>query len=195
VIPTEKQAASGAYKLVDGTWHKRCRGVAHEEPVWLPATDKFFYVRGGQGGSTSPGVLFSQCRLCCAWKKVKSPGSNHGYVPQRDVVAIFSEAVNRIGLKELAQRSGVSESFLRGVLYRRKTSVQKAKVRLVVLELVSIRRKNEHSISNGARRFAAGRNNNGVETCRGCGTPLANYTDGCGTCVDRAAKRRAKVGS
>ena len=185
MIPTKQQMASGAYKLVDGTWHKRCRGIAHEEPVWLPANSKFFYVRGSQGGQSNPGLFASQCRLCCAWTKVDSPGSNHGYVPVRSVRDLFVEAVNRVGLRELASRSGVSESAIQRVLYLRKQSIQKATVRKVVLELVSMRRRDEHSISNGARRFAVARSNGHSPTCSGCGTVLDNYTDGCPVCVEQ----------
>lgn len=190
-MPSEWQVASGVYKIVDGTWHKRCTGPAHDEPTYLPATDKYYHVRKSNGGGHREGELLSRCRLCQNWSRLANPGSEHGYVRASDVRHYYAEAVNRIGLLELANRSGLSYNALTSVLTGKTRFVQKAKFKKVLLELISMRRKNERSINELARWRITRRDSNGA-VCSGCGTPQDNYTDGCEICVDRRNQRKRR---
>lgn len=142
-------------KVIDGVEHKLCSGPGHDEPTWLPATEKYFYVfKNGKRA----GYLTSRCRLCSNWDKLKSPGLS-GRVPISDVKQYFTEGVNRIGVVEFARRTGISESTIsyiirgskNGVRYK---TVQKQIVRKCFLEVISLRRKEEvrhrKSIARGA---------------------------------------------
>lgn len=180
MIPTERQIKYGHYKLINGIWHKRCTGPAHEEHEWLPASDKYFYFL------TKTGRPVSRCRLCHNWAKLKSPGSHHGYIPVNIARPYYTEVVNRIGAIELSKRSGLSINHILRVLSEvDKKYVEKAKLRKVMLELVSVRRKNEYSIAESARWRQERRNASGIELCNGCGAPKSEATRGCRTCRTR----------
>ena len=177
--PTKQQLRSGRFKLVDGIWHKLCTGPAHEEPEWLPATPKYYYYR-------KTGRAASQCRFCHVWIKVKNPGSHHGYIDIRVARPYYEEAVNRIGMTELANRTGLSLHHLQKVfLNPTRKYVQKMSLRKVMLELVSIRRKNEYQDAANIRWQTERRNNTGLTPCAGCGTPMQNWTRGCHNCYER----------
>lgn len=180
--PTQKQIENGTFKLVDGKWHKRCTGPAHEEPEFLPATDKYFHKH--LSGSKK-GQYLTRCRLCINWTKLKTRGSHHGLVEVEKVYPLYAEAVNRIGIRELAKRAGVSEGHIEHVIRNETKHVQKRPVRAVLLELTSLKRKNEISRSASLRWRNDSRNNNGMDTCAGCGTPKSNITRGCENCWNR----------
>jgi hypothetical protein len=186
LIPSAKQIASGTFQNTDGKWYKRCAGPSHELPVYLPATEKYFYVRK----SGRVGQLTSRCRLCTNWEKLKSPGSHHGWVPVEKARPIYLEAANRIGISELSRRTGVNSNAIQDAINRKSTFVQKASLRKIMLELISIRRKNESSI-NAQSRWRRDRRLNGEQRkCKGCGNSLRYKTMGCKTCMDRFQKWR-----
>lgn len=183
--PTKTQLASGRYKLIDGIWHKLCSGEAHEEPEYLPASDKYFYIK--KSGPTA-GRPVARCRLCHNWDKLKNPtrGSLHGYVPVDKVRPFYIEAVNRVGAEELSRRSGVSIGHILRVLTdRNKRFVEKATLRKIMLELVSMQRRDEYSANRRSQWRTNRRNNGELGTCAGCGGPYRNVTAGCETCIDR----------
>lgn len=126
-----------------------CTGPAHDIPTWLPNTEKYFYLR-----NKATGMLSSRCRLCMNWSRLKTPGSTTGYVDVVKVRPFFIEAVNRVGMVEVARRAGVTTETVRRVYTGSGDRIQKAKVRAVLLELISMRRKGEvrhrDSISYGA---------------------------------------------
>ena len=186
----EAQAPLARQKLIDGQWHHLCSGPAHDEPTYLPATDKYFY------RYKKTGKLLSQCRLCHQWRRVKAPtkGSVHGLVPIRDAWPIVMEAVTRVGLEELARRSEVSSRQLGLIVTRRVGNVRKDTLRKIILQLVSIKRKGEFSISTRARTRLVKRMNGSANTCSGCGTSLANYTEDCDVCWERR-RGRARRGA
>jgi hypothetical protein len=129
------------FAIIKGQRHKLCSGPAHDEPTWLPATDKYYY-RHGPNHSTAAGRLFSQCRLCNNWKKVRSPGEA-GWVPLDAALPFFTEAVRRVGLMETARRMDVSSTTVSLIVRRKRRYVQKRTLRKLMLELISMRRKNE----------------------------------------------------
>ena len=180
--PTKKQIENGTYKLVDGKWHKRCTGPAHEEPEYLPATSKYFH---SHKSGANKGKFLSRCRLCINWTKLQSPGSHHGLVEVEKVYPLYVEAVNRIGILELSKRAGVSVGHIEHVIRKETKHVQKRPVRAVLLELTSLKRKGEISQSKSLRWRNDSRNNNGFDTCAGCGTPKSNITKGCENCWNR----------
>lgn len=186
MTPNQRQITLGTFKIVDGQWHKICTGPAHESPQYLPATEKYFYVRKSEDRA---GELVSRCRLCMNWAKIKSPGSERGWLPVRDVLPFYVEAVNRVGLAELSRRTGLNSTTILSVLLKRSKYVQRAKFKLVLLELISMRRKGEHHLTNGARWRNEQRNNRGSQTCSECGTPASNFTEGCATCWERQYRR------
>ena len=171
-------------------WHKRCTGPAHDEHEYLPATEKYFYFRKSGKNKGRPQA---RCRLCSNWTKLKSPGSHHGYIPVDAARPYYTEIVNRIGVTELHRRSGLATGHILRVLTdMNKKYVEKAKLRKVMLELVSARRKNEYSISKGARWRQERRNAKHIELCAGCGTPKNNATIGCTACRTRHYDRFSK---
>lgn len=192
MIPTKKQLEQNRYKLVDGVWHKLCNGPAHDEPIYLPATSKYFYARKT---SEREGQLLSRCRLCQNWSKLKSPGSEHGWIEVYQVRHFYVEAVNRVGLMEVARRTGITYTAITDVLVGRSTYVQKAKFKKVLLELISMRRKNENNISSGSRWRVVRRTPvpNGKKYCTGCGTSLDDFTDDCEQCQNRRFKRQGRA--
>jgi hypothetical protein len=186
--PSDQQIRNGTFKLIDGMWHKRCTGPAHEAPEYLPATEKYFHIRK----TTRQGELLSRCRLCTNWARLKSPGSERGWVELSKVLHIFAEATNRIGVLEFCSRTGISPGTMTAILHRRSRWVQKATVRKAMLELISIRRRGEYSISEYAR-WRVVKRSAGKETCSGCGGSLLNQTDGCSTCWERDYKRTRRA--
>lgn len=197
MVPSAKAITLGIYKQIDGVWHKRCTGPQHDEtPIFLPANEKYFFVRKSRiksNGQGTYGQLSSRCRLCEAYANVKVSTGYHGWVPTWSVIHYYAEAVNRIGLAELARRTELQESSITAVLTGKTRNVRKNNLRKVMLELVSIRRKNEnsinvHSLWRVTRRGAQ-------EVCIGCGTPSSNYTEGCAHCVDRRRQRAKRTKS
>lgn len=180
MIPNKQQLQSKRYRLIDGVWHKLCSGSAHEEPEWLPLTSKYYYFRKANGRP------LANCRLCHVWDKVKNPGSHHGYVDIRVARPFYQEAVNRIGMQELVRRSGLSMHQVQQVfLSSTRKYVQKASLRKVMLELVSIHRKNEYNSDPRVRWQTERRNNGELGRCSGCGGPVENITRGCIVCRNR----------
>lgn len=192
--PTDRQVANGTFKFLWGEWHKICRGPAHEAPVWLPATEKFFhfYKTGLRKGD-----LKSRCRLCSNWEHVKpqTQGSERGIVTVESVHVYFVEAANRAGITELSARTGVSQNALTNVIKRKQPYVRKLTVRRVMLELISMRRKGEYPINNYAHSKLV-RRTVGMSRpiCAGCGTSQDNYTKDCSTCWERRTAREAQRG-
>lgn len=185
--PNSKQINNGTFKLIDGQWHKLCKGVSHDEPTYLPATEKYFYVRKQKARK---GELYTYCRLCAQWAQVKSPGSHHGYVPAHQVRHFYNEAVNLIGLRELARRAKLDPDGIQHVITGKTKNVRKSSLRKVMLELISAKRKGEHSIHPNAVKWLTKRAVGNQGVCGGCGTPLTNYTEGCSTCTERRIKRK-----
>lgn len=135
----------------DGTM-RLCTGPAHDEPTWLPNTEKYFYVHRRKDRGTQE--MSSRCRLCNNWSKLKTKGSTQGWVLVSLVRPFFVEAVNRVGITELSRRAELNPQTIRRVYNGTGRRVQKATVRAVMLQLISMRRKSEvrhrDSISYGA---------------------------------------------
>lgn len=148
--PSKESVTRGFYKQIDGVWHKRCTGPAHDEPTYLPATDKYFYKRAA---SARDGEFLSRCRLCQNWARVKSPGSERGLIETDKVLHFYQEAVNRVGRAELSRRTGLSIESISNILSGKRQHVRKGNFKLVLLELISMRRKNEYH-SNASLRLA-----------------------------------------
>lgn len=185
-VPTKLQQkrSDSRFKIIDGTWHKLCTGPSHETPTHLPATEKYYYFHksGEQAGRP-----VSFCRLCSNWAKIIDPHPDRltGWVPVDSVRKFYLEATSRIGLTELSKRTGLSLSHIQKVLNdKNKKQVSKIALRKLMLELVSIQRKNEYSIKGRAKTFAQQRLMHGHDVCLGCGTPRANLTKGCKTCLE-----------
>jgi hypothetical protein len=174
------------YKLIGGEMHKLCAGPAHEKPTFLPATEKYFYK---YKSGTRAGRFVSRCRLCNLWGKVKVRHEDHGLVPVTEARPFFLEAANRIGAEQLSLRTGLSLQTISDVLLSRKQHVRRFTLRLVMVELVSIRRKKEYSISNHAKWRIAARANGYGPRCRRCGCDTNNYTEGCPGCWERKSSR------
>lgn len=124
----------------DGTM-RLCTGPAHDNPTWLPNTEKYFYVHRRLNRGTSD--MSSRCRLCMNWAKLKTKGSTHGWVEVPAVRQFFIEAVNRIGISELSRRAEIHPESIRRVYTGKGRRVQKRTVRAVMLQLISMRRKGE----------------------------------------------------
>ncbi len=172
-------------------WHKRCTGPAHDEPVWLPATEKYFYARNSE---RRKGELLSRCRLCVNWSSIQSRGESAvmGFISTHDALPFFREAVGRVGLQELSRRTGLNANTIWKVLNLHTQRVQKTTLRKVMLELISMRRKNEHSINESARVRNERRLISAESACAECGGSLENYTEGCRRCLWRKDGRERR---
>lgn len=192
MVPTDKQIQNGTFKLIEGIWHKRCTGPAHEEPVFLPATEKYFHAR--QSGHRE-GELVSRCRLCINWSKLKSPGSHHGYIPADQARPFVEEAVNRVGIMRLSELADIAPGTIENILYHRSSYVRKMTMRRLMLELVSLRRQNV-TMTDALMRYKRDKRHHRMAggSCAGCGTSLDDYTEGCPSCWERkrGRKRRSK---
>lgn len=188
--PGKREIDKGIYKLVNGVWHKRCNGRGHDEPTYLPASEKYFYVRKGW----NEGSFVALCRMCHNWNKIADPGPDAGFIEISKIHHIYAEAVNRIGLQELSKRSGVGRRHIYMVLNYRLKYARKRNVKLILLQLISIKRKNEYSINTlSAWRLARRGNGHGATYCVGCGIfdmkEEPRYTEDCPQCDDRKRKR------
>jgi hypothetical protein len=190
--PNPKSVRSGFYKKINGIWHKRCTGPSHaDEPDgigFLPATPKYFYIRGDNGHY---GKLANRCRLCQTYGTIQVHGTS-GLIEAHKVRHFYDEAVNRIGMAELARRTNLSRDGISNVLTGKAYRVRKANLRKIVLELTSIRRNRENSAGYHSKMHAIKRINKDG-TCNECGTSIANYTDGCRTCINRKYDREVRV--
>lgn len=192
--PGKREIGLGIYKLIDGVWHKRCNGPGHDEPTYLPANEKYFYVRKGWG----QGSFTARCRLCNNWQKLDNPGpdTQTGFIEVSKVHHIYAEAVNRIGLTELSLRSGVGRQHIYKVLNYKLVYVRKSNLRAIMLELISIRRKGEYSVNRHAL-WRLSKRGNGFDAryCKGCGILISEddkITVGCLVCVERQRKREKR---
>ena len=158
----EKGRVLSPVKRIDGELHRLCSGPAHDEPVWLPETEKYFY-RGKSGRRM--GMFTSRCRLCANWNKLKSPGLS-GTVAVSVVKPYFIEGVRRVGIMEFCRRTGLHQTTVRDVVLERQMRVQKRTVRKCMLEVISMRRKGEvrHRDSIRAGAKLRGRNEKEVKT-------------------------------
>lgn len=159
-------------KVIDGEVHRLCKGPGHDEPTWLPETEKYFY-RSKSG--REKGKFYHRCRLCSNWEHLKSPGLS-GMVPNKLVRPYFIEGVNRVGMMEFARRTGLSANTINWTINGRKKHVQKMTVRVVMMEIISMRRKNEvrhrDSIKHGSE--IRGRTEKAVKSDRDLYQPLGD---------------------
>lgn len=127
-----------------------CTGPGHDEPTWLPATEKYFYQHKS---GAQVGQFQSRCRLCFNWNRLKSPGIS-GWVPYKDAYPFVYEAVARVGIMEAARRTGLSRSTLHKFLHGQHIHMQKRTLRVIMLEVISMRRKGEVRHRNSIRTGA-----------------------------------------
>lgn len=187
--PLKRYINDGTYRLIDGIWHRVCRGISHDEPVYLPATKEYFNFRKAPGRE---GHIVYPCKTCVAFSKGRR-WSNHSLVSTAKVLDIYDEAVNRLGMNELARRTGLSREGIQNVVYGRVSSVRGENVRKVITVLLDARKagefKQDLKTVQGAQMRAHGINS----SCFGCGTHIDNYTDDCPLCWDRKRRRDERV--
>lgn len=137
-------------RTIDGQLMRLCSGPSHDEPTWLPATEKYFYKR--KSGHMA-GYLDHKCRLCRVWKP-GIPLDEGGWVAIEHVGPFFLEGVRRVGLSEFARRVGITRVNMRYIINGKRRFVYKRTAKRAMLELVSMRRKGEvrhrHSIRHGS---------------------------------------------
>ena len=134
----------------EGERERLCTGSGHDEPTWLPETEKYFYQHKS---GTQAGKFQSRCRLCFNWNRLKSPGVA-GYVPRSSAYPFVYEAIARVGLSEVSRRAQVSRSTLTKFMSGEHVVMRKRTLKRIMLELISMRRKGEvrhkDSIRTGA---------------------------------------------
>lgn len=126
-------------RIIDGKKERRCTGPSHSEPTWLPDTDKYFYMR--KSGKYA-GTHVSRCRLCSAWRSGLSLDES-GYVPAHVIKPFLIEGINRVGIMEFCRRSGVTQTNAYKIRHNRQRRVTRSVAKRIMLEVVSMRRKNE----------------------------------------------------
>lgn len=187
--PRQQNITNGRYKLVNGEWHKLCKGPGHDAPTYLPANTKYFYSFKKAKGKR-PGQLTSKCRLCSNWAKLKTPGSESGWIESIKVSHLFLELANRIGVAETCRRTGIHKGTMTAIIAGRTKYTQKRTVRKIMLELISVKRKNEYSISAGSA-WRVQRRGSAFDAryCSGCGVLISKdaRTTGCAACDSRVA--------
>jgi hypothetical protein len=178
---------AGYFRMIDGVWHKRCTGPAHETETFLPWNEKYFY----PDRTASSRKFKAKCRLCENWATLESPGMM-GYISSDKVWRFYQEAVSRVGIAELSRRSGVDPQAISKVLRHKVPKVRKTSFRKILLELISMRRKNEHSINGHSRWRNERRLISPIDACDECGGHLDNFTEGCDTCWERKRGRERR---
>jgi DNA-binding Xre family transcriptional regulator len=194
--PKQKDVTLGYFKRVNNLWYKRCTGPGHSGIVYLPATEKYFAVRKNRGVGNK-GQFLSRCRLCENWANIKGdpPPIGPGFCPAYQVRPFVVEAVNRVGLNEFASRVGMSYEGLSRIIEGKTLRVRTTNLRKIILELISIKRKNEVSISSASRTRAIKRlHRYQGSVCPECGTLQDNVTEGCSHCADRIRQRLRRAG-
>ena len=124
-----------------------CTGPGHDEPIWLPATEKYFHQhKSGQ----RKGKMASRCRLCQNWNKLQSPGES-GWIAASKVRSFFIEGVHRVGMMEFCRRAKINPGAVRKIIDGSTQHVQKRTTRKAMLEVISMRRKGEVRHRNSIR--------------------------------------------
>lgn len=145
ILRSYKKISKETFKVEKGVLYKRCSGPAHDEPTWLPAERKYFYL-------TKRGTLYNRCRLCCAYVHAEIP-EDSGFIPIGKVAVYFKEAVWRVGMMETCRRINFTDTQMRRVINGKSQYVRKQTFKRLMLELISMRRKGEvrhrDSIKNG----------------------------------------------
>jgi hypothetical protein len=132
--------------------HYLCTGPAHDEPTWLPATERFFY----RDRSLRAYGFSYRCRLCANWSRLKGPSRGVSGLVSADSARPFTvELVNRIGMMEASRRTGLAPDVLRRVINTgRRRKVEKLTLRKIMLTLIDVREHGEvrhpASIAHGA---------------------------------------------
>lgn len=128
------------FKEIKGVLHKQCRGPAHEEPTWLPATDKYFYF---YKKGVYQGQIYGRCRRCINWKRIKKHPEKSGVVPIDDIRPFFIEAINRVGLFEASRRIGMHYQNVREIAKGNRTKVLRTSAEKVIKAVYVMRINNE----------------------------------------------------
>ena len=126
-------------RIVNGERERLCSGPSHHEPTWLPDTDKFFYTR--KSGKYA-GYRVSRCRLCSA-NRAGLDLDESGYVPAFKIKPFLIEGRNRVGTMEFCRRAKIGQKTMYDILHNNQRRVTRAVAKRIMLEVVSIRRKNE----------------------------------------------------
>lgn len=124
------------FKEVKGVLHKQCRGPAHEEPTWLPATKEYFYF---YKTGLYKGQIYGRCRRCINWSRIKKDPSKSGVVPIDDIRPYFIEAINRVGLTEASRRIGMHYQNVREIAKGNRTKVLKTSAEKVIVAVYEMR--------------------------------------------------------
>lgn len=119
--------------------YKICRGPGHDKPTLLPATNKYFVIHKS---GTKAGKLYNRCRLCMNWEKILTPGLS-GYVSASIIKIYFQEGIYRVGINELSRRTNINDGTIRKIINKKCKYVQKRTVQKLMIELISMRLKDE----------------------------------------------------
>lgn len=137
--------------MADPSFGKLCTGPIHDNPVYLPVTEEFWYFH-----KTGPnkGKPVSRCRSCINADKLKNPHGDHGWVPTEKVFPLMKELVQRCdnNMSVAAEYAGLGEATVGGILKRHQARVQKQTVRKLVLALYEKRKEDRRNGSNESFR-------------------------------------------
>jgi hypothetical protein len=128
------------FRKINGVLHKQCRGPAHDEPTWLPATEKYFYF---YKTGMYRGQIYGRCRRCVNWKRIKKCPEKSGVVPIDEIRPFFIEAVNRVGLTEASRRIGMHYQNVKTIIDGNRTKVLRTSAEKVILAVMEMRKNGE----------------------------------------------------
>jgi len=126
-----------AIVVKDGKSFKICTGPTHHEPTLLPVEE--FHVRRSKGRE---GELISRCKTCVNFRKLKNPGTNHGWIPiDKQIFEHVQEMVNRVGIVHASRLSEINENTLRSILNEETERIQK-RTYARILSTIRLQREN-----------------------------------------------------
>ena len=135
------------------TTRKICNGPAHERPIELPVTDRYWYFHKSGKKAGQP---LHYCKTCSNFHRLKNPTkTNQGTVPAEQVLPILQEIIARVGKSEAARLIEVSPNTNAEILNGSTKRVQKKTAARMINTLRQLRKggviRHRKSIRHGSK--------------------------------------------
>lgn len=117
---------------------KTCTGPAHDEPVALPLTPRYWhFVRSGR----RTGLPLSRCKQCQNWAKLQHKDGPHGVIDVGNVRRHATELLERCGsYATVSRRYGINDTTLAPVVRGVSSRVQLRTAQRILTALTEQRR-------------------------------------------------------
>lgn len=137
---------------------------------WLPRDTRYFIC--------SDGYWFRRCRMC-----VNRARRSSDSIVLMKVQKHVDWMIGVVGWHETRRRLGVSKGTLHNWVHGKVRRMTKASAEKVFKAALKLRDDIRTGIVEPLKRYAASGH------CRGCGTDMLTFTEGCASCWDRQRRR------